>query len=425
MSDKIKNIHAREILAGFGYPTIETTVLTDNGYEGKAAVPRGTSVGKYEAKQIFDKEERYEGYGMKKAVGNVNQKIGPRLAGTQITNQRKIDKELIKIDGTANKSNLGANATLGVSLAAAIAGARSSKLPLFKYLGGFAPRYLPAPVSTVLQGGRFSDSRADFEDYFFIPLIFDHFEKALEALSASYHSLGKVLAEKAYVSNHGAYNLKEEMSTPQIFELMLKAIRKAGFEDRIFLGLDIVGADLYDEEKEGYMVQDRVLSPDELIEYLRELREQFPLIFLEDPFREEDFENFARLNGKTGKTLIVGDDLFASNLQRVKKGIEQKSANGLLLKLSQAGTVTEAQDAGSFALRNDMEVAVSMRSKDTINEFKADFAVALGAPMAKFGPPIGAEKVVKYNRLLEIDRKNPEIFEFSGNNISEKLSLSQ
>ena len=414
----IKQIKALEILSSVGRPTIQATVITDDGVEGVASVPSGTSKGKHEAKELYDGGSRFGGYGGRKAVDNIHKYIAPKLIGKQVVRQREIDELLIAIDGTKDKGNLGSNAILAVSLAVARAGAKSAGLPLYRYIGGLGTNRLPIPLATVLAGGRYSPSSLDFEDYFFIPTGFQAFSEALEGLVEAYRCLGKVLKEKlGAVPNipGGAYAPLID-DTDEAFDIMLEAIEKAGFSKKILLGLDIVGSDLYNEKNGRYRLKGREITTDELAEYYKDLVKRYPVVFLEDPFHEDDFESFSRLTSALPQIQIVGDDLFTTNPARLKEGIEKKAANTLLWKVNQIGTLSEAHDAAVLAIRNNYNIAVSMRSTDTNDSFIADMAVGLGALQIKAGPPVCGERVAKYNRLLEIEQELGAKAEFAGKN---------
>jgi len=414
----IKQIKALEILSSTGRPTIQATVITDDGVEGVASVPSGTSKGKYEAKELYDGGARYGGYGVRKAVDNIHEYIAPKLIGRQVVHQREIDELLIEIDGTEDKGKLGSNAILAVSLAVARAGAESVGLPLYRYIGGLRANRLPMPLVTVLAGGKYSPSLLDFEDYLLVLAGFEAFSDVLEALVETYYCLGKMLKEKfGTVPNipGGAYAPLIN-GTDEAFDIMLGAIEKAGFSKKILLGLDVAGSHLYNEKNGRYRVKGREITIDELVEYYRDLAKRYPLVFIEDPFQEDDFESFFRLTSALSQVQIVGDDLFATNPTRIKEGIEKKACNTLLLKLNQIGTLSEACDAAFLAMRNNYDVAVSMRSNDTNDSFIADLAVGLGALQIKAGPPVSGERNAKYNRLLEIEQELGSAVKFASKN---------
>ena len=413
---RIKQIKALEILSSAGRPTVQATVITDTGIEGVASVPIGTSKGKYEAKMLYDGGKRYGGFGVRKAVANIEQHIAPRLIGKEVVRQREIDELLIEMDGTEDKSKLGCNAILAVSLAVARAGARSSSLPLYRYLGGPEANRLPVPAATVIAGGEYSPSPLDFEDYILVFHGFTTFSEALESLVNTYFCLGKLLHEKYEIVPNipgGAY-APLTRDTEEAFEFMLKAIEKAGYSGKISLGLDVAGSDLYDEKNGCYKIKGQEMTADELAEYYINLIKSYPVVYLEDPFHQDDFESFARLTSALPKIQIVGDDLFVTNPARIKQGIEKKACNAILLKINQIGTLSEACDAASLAKRHNYDITVSMRSSDTNDSFIADFALAIGARQMKAGSPVSGERNAKYNRLLEIEQELGSEAKFPG-----------
>jgi len=322
----IKQIKALEILSSVGRPTIQATVITDTGVEGVASVPIGTSKGKHEAKELYDGGARYRGYGVRKAVNNINEYIAPKLIGRQEVRQREIDEFLIELDGTEDKRRLGSNAILAVSLAVARAGAKSVGLPLYRYIGGLGTNRLPVPLATVLAGGEYSPSSLDFEDYLLVLSGFETFTDAVEGLVETRYCLGEMLKEKfgtAPSLSGGAYTPLIN-DTEEAFDIMLGAIEKAGFSKKILLGLDVAGSELYNEKNARYKVKGREITADVLAEYYKDLARQYPLVFIEDPFQEDDFESFSRLTSALSQIQIVGDDLFATNPARIKKGIEKR-----------------------------------------------------------------------------------------------------
>lgn len=423
MNKAIKKIKAREILNSVGRPTVEATVITQDGIEGIASVPSGTSKGKYEATELYDGGARFRGYGVRKAVNNINECIAPKLIGKQVVHQQEIDELLIEIDGTEDKRKLGSNAILAVSLAVAKAGAKSVRLPLYRYIGGIGANRLPIPLATVLAGGEHSPSSLDFEDYMLVLSGFKTFADALEGLVETHYCIGQILKEKFEIVPDigGAYSPLIN-DTKEALDLMLEAIEKAGFSKEILLGLDVVGSDLYDEKTNCYRVAGRKISANELIEYYRSLIKQYPLVLIEDPFQQDDFESFSKLTLALSQIQIVGDDLFVTNPARIKKGIEKKACNTLLMKVNQIGTLSEACDAAFLAMRNNYDVAVSMRSTDTNDSFIADLAVGLGVLQIKLGSPVHGERNAKYNRLLEIEQELGSEADFSGKNYHFGLS---
>ena len=415
MKSVIELIRAREILSGPGRPTVEVELATNDGIRVEASVPSGTSKGKYEAWEVYDGGKRFRGLGVKKAAENVNREIAPKLIGENVLAQRRIDNLMRELDGTKNKQRLGGNAILAVSLAVAKAGAAAAGLPLYRYLGGLGGVRLPVPLATVISGGKHSPSSLDFEDYLLIFDGFSCFADALEALVEIRYNLGKNLQNKfGLVADDGGALAPPLSDTPQAFELMLEAVEQAGYGGKVRLGLDVAASDLYREERGLYEVGGREMEPAELIDYYISLAKQYPLVFIEDPFDQDDFESFAKLTAALPDRKIVGDDLFVTNPERIRMGIERKAGNTLLLKVNQIGTVSEAYDAGILALQNGLAVTVSLRSSDTNDSFIADLAVALGAEQIKLGSPVRGERNAKYNRLLKIEAELGSSARFAG-----------
>ncbi len=406
MREVIRTIEAYEILTGPGRPTVEVELTTVSGVLVTASVPSGTSTGAYEAKSIFDGGTRFRGYGVRKAVENVNRIIAPALCGEEVTNQARIDRRLIELDGTLNKEKLGGNAILPVSLAVAKAAAACLKMPLYRYLGGVGANRLPAPIATVIAGGAHSPAPLDFEDYMVNLDGFGDFSSAVEALASIHHHLGDLLTRRyGDVPNSGGAYAPPLNGTDQAFETILEAVEKAGCSGRVSLGLDIVGTDLFLPEKGRYQISGKEMGVDEYISYLVELTKRYPLQLLEDAFHEDDYESQAKLAALLPGKAIVGDDLFATNTSRLSRGVADRAGNTLLLKVNQAGTVTEALQAGTLARNNGFGVIVSLRSNDTNDDFIADLAVAMGAGKIKLGGPVRGERNAKYNRLLRIERQ--------------------
>lgn len=401
---KILDLHAVEILSSSGRPTVQCTVYTEAG-ESTASVPIGTSRGKYEAKYLYDGGERYGGYGVRKAVENINTVIAKEVKNISCLNQREIDELLLRLDGTEDKRRLGANAILAVSLAIARAGAQASGLPLYRYIGGLRSSALPHPVATVIGGGRFSSSQLVFEDYMYVFSGFKIFPEALEALVTTYYTLGDLLVEKlggTCLIRGGAF-APAISDSREAFALMTKAVEKAGYSGKVMLGIDVVGSDLY--QPDGfYRVGSKKMTPEMLADYYMMLTREFPLVLIEDPFHEDDYANFARLTAALPGRLIVGDDLFATNPERLKKGMgkESAAANAILIKANQIGTLTEVCEVAEIAAQGGFTRIVSARSSDTNDPFIADLAVGLNASYVKIGSPAAGEKNAKYNRLLEI-----------------------
>ena len=402
----IKEIKALEILSSAGRPTIQAKVTLNNGIAGVASVPIGTSKGKYEAKELYDGGIRYRGYGVRKAVNNINQFIAPRMKGWEVIQQRAIDEFLIELDGTKDKRRLGSNAILAVSLAVAKAGAESIGLPLYRYIGGLGAKRLPMPLATMIAGGEHSPSMLDFEDYLLVFNGFETLADAVEALMEIRCCLGELMTGKYGAIpcvTGGAYAPPIE-STEEAFDMMLESVEKAGFSKRVTLGLDVAGSELFNENRR-YKIRGKEITNEELSHYFEDLSVQYPLVFIEDPFHQDDFDSFAKLTLCLPHIQIVGDDLFATNPDRIKRGIKKKACNTVLLKVNQIGTLSEACDAALLAKHNNYEVAVSMRSSDTTDSFIADLAVGLGALQIKLGSPVSGERSAKYNRLLEIEQE--------------------
>ena len=402
----IKEIKALEILNSAGRPTIQAKVTLNNGIAGVASVPIGTSKGKYEAKELYDGGIRYRGYGVRKAVNNINQFIAPRMKGWEVIQQRAIDEFLIELDGTKDKRRLGSNAILAVSLAVAKAGAESIGLPLYRYIGGLGAKRLPMPLATMIAGGEHSPSMLDFEDYLLVFNGFETLADAVEALMEIRCCLGELMTGKygAIPSVTGGAYAPPLQSTEEAFDMMLESVEKAGFSKRVTLGLDVAGSELFNENRR-YKIRGKEITNEELSHYFEDLSVQYPLVFIEDPFHQDDFDSFAKLTLCLPHIQIVGDDLFATNPDRIKRGIKKKACNTVLLKVNQIGTLSEACDAALLAKHNNYEVAVSMRSSDTTDSFIADLAVGLGALQIKLGSPVSGERSAKYNRLLEIEQE--------------------
>ncbi|MCE5263707.1 MAG: phosphopyruvate hydratase [Deltaproteobacteria bacterium] len=406
MQETIRTIEAYEILTGPGRPTVEVELTTGSGIRVTASVPSGTSTGAYEAKSLFDGGTRFRGFGVKKAVENVNRIIAPALLGEEVSGQARIDRRLIELDGTPAKEKLGGNAILPVSLAVAKAAAAEAGLPLYRHLGGLGATRLPAPIATVIAGGAHSPAPLDFEDYLINLDGFADFASAVEALAAIHHTLGGLLKRRfGDVADSGGAYAPPLSGNEEAIETILEAVQKAGFAGQVSLGLDIVGTDLYVPERRTYRISGREMAAEEYTAYLVELTRRYPLALIEDAFHEDDFASQARLTALLPGKIIVGDDLFATNAARLARGIAEKSGNTLLLKVNQAGTLTEAFGAGVLARKNGFGVIVSLRSNDTNEDFIADLAVALGAEKIKLGGPVRGERCAKYNRLLRIEQQ--------------------
>lgn len=413
---KINKISAREILDSRGNPTIETGVALEDGSTGIASVPSGASLGKYEAVELRDGDPaRFGGMGVLKAVANVDQVISPKLLGFDPTKQGEIDKLMVDLDGTKDKSKLGANSILSVSLAVACAAANSSKTPLYKYLnllfGGVLPTQIskmPTPTFNIINGGKHGAGNLDFQEFHVVPTTTKPYREALQIGEEIYQKLKQVLIYRNAIHSVG----DEGGFAPNLFtnldalEAILEAIKMTPyvFGRDIFLGLDVAATHF--KKGGNYQIKDRPipLAPDEFIEYLQDLNNQYRLLILEDPLGEDDWEGWVQLTGILGKgTLVVGDDFLATSLQRVNQAIDKKACTAILVKPNQVGTLTETLEVIKVARQGGLKIVISHRSGETNDTFIADLAVAVGAEYVKFGAPARGERVAKYNRLLEIE----------------------
>ena len=403
----IEAIVAREILDSRGKPTIEAEVHLYNGAIGLAQVPSGASTGSFEAHELRDGDKnRYGGKGVLKAVQNVRDAIAPKLLNMDVLNQELLDKTMISIDGSPNKANLGANAILAVSLAAAKAGAEALQLPLYRYLGTPLSNLLPVPLMNVINGGAHASNNVDFQEFMIVPIGASSFREALRWGAEVFATLAKVLDDKGLLTGVGdeggfAPNLE---SNQVALELLVAAIEKAGYKpgQEVALALDVAASEFY---KDGQYVYDgKPHSPGEFIDYMAQLASQYPIVSIEDGLHEEDWQNWQALTTKVGdKVQLVGDDLFVTNATRLQTGIEQKSANAILIKLNQIGSLTETLQTIELANRNGFRSVISHRSGETEDTTIADLAVATRAGQIKTGSLCRSERVAKYNRLLRIE----------------------
>ena len=413
----IKSIKALEVFDSRGNPTVQVEVVTDGGFTGVAMVPSGASTGSFEAVELRDNEEdRLMGKGVTKAVNNVNKKIAKALLDANVYDQTKIDETLINLDGTDNKENLGANATLGVSIACAKAAANSLGMCLYKYLGGVNAKKLPTPMMNILNGGKHSDNNISIQEFMIMPIGGETFRRKLEMGVEVYHTLKKVLKQKGYsvaVGDEGGFapNLKNE---EEAIDVIIEAITKAGYVPGVdvALSLDIASTEMYEEAKkkgkDGYYFwkTDILKTKEEMIEYLEGLVNKYPIISIEDGLAEEDWESWRKLTEKLGdKIQLVGDDLFVTNVKRLQKGINNKVANSILIKPNQIGTITETLDAIELAKKNGYTAVVSHRSGETEDTTIADIAVATNVGQIKTGAPCRTDRMAKYNRLLNIEEE--------------------
>ena len=413
----IDTIDAREILDSRGRPTIEAEVTLYNGAYGIAQVPSGASTGSFEAHELRDNEARYGGKGVRKAVENVRTQIYSELVGLNALNQAEIDKVMIDLDRSTNKSNLGANAILGVSLATAKAAASALELPLYRYLGGPMSNVLPVPLMNVINGGAHADNNVDIQEFMIVPHGAPSFSEALRWGAEVFMALSQVLKAKNLLTGVGdeggfAPNLG---SNQEALELLVSAIEKAGFKPgtEVALALDVAASEFY---KDGQYTYDGTAhSPIELIDYLAGLSSQYPIISIEDPLHEEDWEHWKLLTQKLGdRVQIVGDDLFVTNAVRLRRGIQEKAANSILIKLNQIGTLSETLETIDLGMRNGYKSVISHRSGETEDTTIADLAVATRAGQIKTGSLCRSERVAKYNRLLRIEDELGEFAIYAG-----------
>lgn len=411
----IKAVEAIEILDSRGNPTIQVEVVTEGGFSGVAMVPSGASTGSFEAVELRDNDKtRFLGKGVLKAVENVNKKISKKLIDMNVYEQRKIDEELILLDDTLNKSNLGANATLGVSLAVAKAAANSLGMELYRYIGGIYGIELPIPMMNILNGGKHSDNNITIQEFMIMPIGSITFSERLKRGAEIYHTLKSVLKSKGYsvaVGDEGGFapNLSSE---EEAIEVIIEAITRAGYEPEkdVVIALDIASTEMYDEakkiNKDGYYFwkTDIFKTTDEMIDYLEELCNKYPIYSIEDGLAEEDWKGWKKLTDRLGdKIQLVGDDLFVTNYKRLEKGIENEVANSILIKPNQIGTLTETLDTISLAKENGYGTIISHRSGETEDTTIADIAVAVNSGQIKTGAPCRTDRVSKYNRLLNIE----------------------
>ncbi len=421
---KIESVKAREILDSRGWPTIEVILKTSDFFV-KTSVPSGASKGKYESIELRDGEKRYQGKGVLKAVKNVNEIIGPKLTGKNPVGQEEIDNLIIELDGTKNKSNLGANAILAVSMAVCRAGAVTKKIPLYQYINQISNLQssvsnLPLPCFNIINGGVHAGNDLDFQEFMICPQL-DFFAENLRAASEIYHCLREILKSKI---GQSAINIGDEggfapplIFPEQVLDLILEATEKAGYKNSIKIIVDSAANEFYVDEK--YKMKKFVFTKEGLLNFYLKLLKKYPIIALEDPFGQDDWEGWQMLNakypglvpppkrdkGQNAGLIIFGDDLLATNIQRIKEANKNKACNGLVLKVNQIGTVTEALEAGKIAKDFGWKIMVSHRSGETVDDFIADLAVGIGAEFIKSGAPARGERVAKYNRLLEIEKE--------------------
>lgn len=412
---KIENIKAMEILDSRGNPTVQVEVITEGGFTGVAMVPSGASTGSFEAVELRDdNKERYLGKGVLQAVQNVNKKIAREIEGMNVYEQVKIDKKLIEIDGTDNKARLGANAILGVSIAVARAAANSLGMSLYNYIGGINAKELPIPMMNIVNGGKHADSNLNIQEFMIMPVGARNFKEGLRMGVEVYHNLKKVLKANGLstaVGDEGGFAPKVE-NEEEAIDIILEAIERAGYiaGKDVCLAIDVAATEMYEEaqkiEKEGYYFwkTNEFKTREEMVEYIVNLTEKYPIISVEDGLDEEDWEGWKMLTNRIGENIqLVGDDLFVTNTRRLQKGIDNKIANSILIKLNQIGTLTETLDAIELAKKNGYKAVISHRSGETEDTTIADLAVATNSGQIKTGAPCRTDRVSKYNRLLNIE----------------------
>lgn len=421
----ITSIHARQILDSRGNPTVEAEVYCEDGSFGRAAVPSGASTGAHEAVELRDGDANvYLGKGVLNAVENVNTTIAEAVVGLEVTDQAEVDAAMLEADGTPNKANLGANAILAVSLATARAAAQATSLPLFQYVGGVTARTLPVPMMNILNGGEHADNSIDFQEFMVMPVGASSFSESLRMGTEIFHNLKSVLKSKGYSTNVGdeggfAPNIQ---SNEEAIEIVLKSIEKAGYKpgEEVFIAMDAAMTELYDEKTGLYTFHKssgKQMTTDELVSYWTDWTKKYPIISIEDGLAEDDWAGWAALNKAIGHTTqLVGDDLFVTNVSRVERGIKEGSANSVLVKVNQIGSLTETVTTVQKAQRNGMTCIMSHRSGETEDSTIADLAVALNTGQIKTGSASRSDRMAKYNQLLRIEEMLGDTAVFNGKN---------
>jgi len=424
---KIEKIIAREILDSRGNPTVEADVWIKGGCLGRAAVPSGASTGIHEALELRDDDpKRYGGKGVSKAVDNVNGEIAKALVGLNCMDQELVDKTMVSVDGTENKEKLGANAILAVSIATAKAASHALGISLYRYLGGIKAKKLPVPMMNVINGGKHAGNELSIQEFMILPVHAKSFKEALRMGVETYHQLKEILKKKYGVS---AVNVGDEggyappmKNTGEALEALTKSVEAAGYKPgrEIFLGLDAASNSFYDENTGKYSIDGKTLTRDEIIDYYKDLCGNYGILLVEDPLYEDDFEGFAKITRELSGLLIVGDDIFVTNVKRLSKGISMGAANALLLKVNQIGTLSEAVAAANLAFEHGYRVIVSHRSGETEDPAIADTSIGLGAQLIKTGAPARGERTAKYNQLLRIEEELGSAAEYWGEDVAGK-----
>ena len=420
----IEYVEAREILDSRGNPTVEVDVFLEDGSSGRAAVPSGASTGAYEAVELRDGDKsRYQGKGVLKAIDNVNNVIGPEIQGMDALEQVNLDRTMIELDGTENKGKLGANAILGVSMAAARAAANYLDIPLFKYLGTFHSNLLPVPMANIINGGKHADNKVDFQEFMVMPLGAESIREAVRWTAEVFHCLKKLLhdaGKNTAVGDEGGF--APDIGNEEALEYIMKAIEKAGYKpgDQFGIALDCASSELFDEGgKQGYKFwksnPDKLFTADEMIELFTGWVNKYPIVSIEDPLDQDDWDGYVKLTKALGsKIQIVGDDFFVTNTKRLEKGIGMGACNSILIKVNQIGTVTETYEAVEMAKRAGYTAIISHRSGETEDSFIADLVVALETGQIKTGSMSRTDRVCKYNQLMRIEDKLEGVSEYAG-----------
>ncbi|TCJ16150.1 phosphopyruvate hydratase [Rubrobacter taiwanensis] len=417
---EIVAVHGREVLDSRGNPTVEVEVVTASGYAGRALVPSGASTGQNEAVELRDGDkERYLGKGVMQAVENVNSELAEAVLGLEVTDQRAVDLACIEADGTENKGRLGANAILGVSLAAAKAAAGATGLPLFRYIGGAGAHTLPVPCANILNGGAHAANNVDFQEFMVVPVGFESYREGLRAVVETYHALKKLLAEKGLASGVGDEGgfAPDLDSNREALALLSDAVERAGYSvgDQISFALDPAASEFYEGGRYVLEGEGRELSSQELVDYWVELADQYPILSIEDGLAEDDWEGWRLLTERLGgRVQLVGDDLFVTNPKILARGIEEGVGNSILIKVNQIGTLTETLETMNLAYRAGYTAMVSHRSGETEDTTIADLAVAMNAGQIKTGAPARSDRVAKYNQLLRIEEELGELAAYPG-----------
>lgn len=419
----ILDMYAREVLDSRGNPTVEVEVITESGGFGRAIVPSGASTGEHEALELRDIEkDRFMKKGVLNAVINVNEVIYPEICGIDVTEQRLIDEMMLDLDGTENKENLGANAMLGVSMAVMKAAANFIGMPLYRYIGGITPIDMPVPMMNILNGGEHADNSVDFQEYMIMPVGADNFREAVRYAAETFHNLKKVLSKKGYATSVGdeggfAPNLKDNKEP---LDLIIKAIKNAGYKpgEDISIALDVAASELYEENIYNLKGENKKLSSEELISYYKKLVEKYPIISIEDGLDENDWTGWKKLTDELkDKIQLVGDDLFVTNVKRLKKGIDEGISNSILIKVNQIGTISETLDTIEMAKRNNFTTVISHRSGETEDTTIADMAIGLNMGQIKSGSLSRSERIAKYNQLMRIEDQIEGICRYRGKEV--------